>query len=169
MLLFLVVVSSVLFIKGENIASVNSLKLFFIHNKTYGLWSSILVLVIMKQEMAECWNPFTVVKGVILLSDTPQSRNVSAGTLVEFTCATPETGLAAFAMSTDVILGNTMSNDVMLPNGDRQLTLSFIAPSKHQLITISCVAARINTMGMVEVNQSTAILMIQGKNHLPVI
>ena len=30
MLLFLVVVSPVLFIKGENIASVNSLKLFFI-------------------------------------------------------------------------------------------------------------------------------------------
>ena len=55
-----------------------------------------------------------------------------------------------------------MDNDVTLPNGERQLTLSFIAPSEHQLITISCIATRINTMGVVEFNQSTAILTIQG-------
>ena len=110
----------------------------------------------------------TGVQAVIILSNTPQSKNVSAGTLVEFTCATPETGLTAFAISTDVTLANTMSNDVPLPNGDRQLTLSFIAPSEHQFINIACIATRINTMGMVEFNQSTAIMMIQGKNHLPV-
>ena len=108
----------------------------------------------------------TDIQAVIILSDTPQSRNVSAGTLVEFTCATPETGLTAFTITTIVILENIMSNDVLLPNGDRQLTLSFIAPSEHQLINIVCIATRINTMqGVVEVNTSTAILMIQGKNH----
>ena len=59
-----------------------------------------------------------------------------------------------------------MNNDVILSNGERQLTLSFIAPSEHQLINIVCIATRINTMqGVVEVNTSTAILMIQGKNH----
>ena len=107
----------------------------------------------------------TDIQAVIILSDTPQSRNVSAGTSVEFTCATPETGLTAFTITTSVILGNIMSNDVLLPNGDRQLSLSFIAPSEHQLINIACIATRINTMGLVEVNISTAILMIQGKNH----
>ena len=102
------------------------------------------------------------VQGVILLSDTPQSRNVSAGSLVDFTCATPETDLLSFTIATDVTHVNTTNNDVILPNGDRQLTLSFIAPSEHQLINIACIATRINTMGMVEVNTSTAILMIQG-------
>ena len=104
----------------------------------------------------------TGIQAVIILSTTPQSTNVSADTLVEFTCATPETGLQSFAISTDVTIGNTMSNDVILPNGDRQLTLSFIAPSKHQLINIACIVTRLNTMSMFEVNSSTAILMIQG-------
>ena len=111
------------------------------------------------------YNSFSIViQGVILLSATPQSRNVSASTLVEFTCATPdpETGLTSFIISADVILVNTTSNDVILPNGDRQLTLSFIVPSEYQLITIACIATRIN-MGMVDINTSTAILMIQGE------
>ena len=57
-----------------------------------------------------------------------------------------------------------MSNEVMLPNGDRQLTLSFIAPSEYQMIIISCFATRVNNMGMlVDINQSIAVLMIQGK------
>ena len=108
---------------------------------------------------------FTDIQAVIILSDTPQSRNVSVDILVEFTCATPENGLTAFVISSDVTLGNTMSNDVTLLNGGRQLTLSFIAPSEHQLINIACVATRINTMGMLEVNSSTAILMIQGRRN----
>ena len=57
-----------------------------------------------------------------------------------------------------------MSNEVILPNGDRQLKLSFIAPSEYQMIIISCVATRVNNMGMlVNINHSTAVLMIQGK------
>ena len=61
-----------------------------------------------------------------------------------------------------------MSSDVTLPNGDRQLTLSFIAPSEHQIINIACIASRFNAMNMLVVNTSSAILMIQGKNLLPV-
>ena len=113
--------------------------------------------------MVSAWN--SDIQAVIILSDTPQSRNVSAGTSVELICATPEVGLAAFGITTSVTLVNTMSNDVLLPNGDRQISLSFIAPSEHQLINIACIATRINTIGVVEVNISTAILMIQGKNH----
>ena len=54
--------------------------------------------------------------------------------------------------------------EMILPNGDRQLTLSFIAPSEYQILTISCVATRLNNMGMVvDVNSSIAVLMIQGE------
>ena len=110
--------------------------------------------------------PFsTDIRGVIL-SDTPQSRNVSAGTSVEFTCATPETGLPFFTIETDVTLVNATNNDEILPNGDRQLTLSFIAPSEHQQINIACIAHRFNAPNPLVINSSTAILMIQGKNHL---
>ena len=80
---------------------------------------------------------------------------------MEFICATPETGLTVFTLAPGITLGNTMSNEA---NGDRQLTLSFIAPSEYQMITISCVATRVNNIGMlVDINQSTAVLMIQGK------
>ena len=105
------------------------------------------------------------VQGVIILSDTlhDQSRNVSAGTLVEFTCAAPETGLLSITLTPDVTLVNAMEKDVILPNGDRQLTLSFIAPSEHQLINIACIASRFNAMSMVDVHTSSAMLMIQGK------
>ena len=57
--------------------------------------------------------------------------------------------------------------EMTLPNGDRQLTLSFIAPSEYQMLTISCLATRLNNMGMVvDVNSSIAVLMIQGETAL---
>ena len=105
---------------------------------------------------------YTDIHADILLSVIPQSRNISAGTLVEFTCATPETGLTSFTLTPGIALGNTM--EIMLPNGDRQLTLSFIAPPEYQMLTISCVATRVNNMGMlVDINTSAAVLMIQGE------
>ena len=104
--------------------------------------------------------------GDIILSDIPQQKNVSAGTSVEFTCATPETGLTSFTLTPEITFGNTM--EMTLPNGDRQLTLRFIAPSEYQTLTISCVATILNNMGMLEdFKTSTAVLMIQGeKLHL---
>ena len=110
------------------------------------------------------WN--TDIQADIILSETPKSRNVSVGTSVVFTCATPETGLSSFTLTPGITLGNTM--EMTLPNGDRQLTLSFIAPSKYQMLTISCVATRLSNMGLlVDFNSSTAVLMIQGERlHL---
>ena len=94
------------------------------------------------------------------------SRNVSVGTSVMFTCSTPETELSSFTLTPGLALGNTM--EMILPNGDRQLTLSFIAGSEYQILTISCVATRLSNMGMlVDFNSSTAVLMIQGERlHL---
>ena len=91
----------------------------------------------------------------VLFSTTPQSRNVSAGTMVEFTCAAPASGLTSFGISATPPIGSSVSSD--LPNGDRQVTLSFIAPSDQTSINIVCVATTAT-----DFNQSFAVLMIQG-------
>ena len=91
-----------------------------------------------------------------LLSVTPESRNVSAGTLVEITCASPESGLNFFSLTTTPQVDG--SNTVVThPNGSTQHTLSFIAPSQNSTIDISCIAVK-GTF----VDQSKSVLMIQG-------
>ena len=66
----------------------------------------------------------------IVLSSIPQPRNVSVGTMVEYMCATSETGLTNFLLTITTSLDGLVivSNDTVLDNGDRQVTLSFIAP-----------------------------------------
>ena len=94
----------------------------------------------------------------MLFSTTPQSRNVSAGTMVEFTCAAPASGLTSLGIIiTTPPVGSSVSDDNILPNGDRQVTLSFIAPSDQTSINIVCVAG--TTDGFFS---SSAVLMIQG-------
>ena len=64
-----------------------------------------------------------------LLSATPVSRNVSAGTLVQITCATPVTGLTVFSLTTTTHIDGS-DTVVTHPNGGTQRTLSFIAPAQ---------------------------------------
>ena len=92
-----------------------------------------------------------------MFSTTPQSRNVSAGTMVEFTCAAPASVLTSFSLSTTPPVGGSDTDDNILPNGDRQVTLRFIAPSDQTNISIVCVALK-----GTDLNQSSAVLMIQG-------
>ena len=103
-------------------------------------------------------NIFTGTQANIILSKVPQSRNVSAGELVEFTCATEESGVTSFAITTTPQFGGQTLAPGALPNGGRQRTLRFIAPSEHTNITITCVAKRNEY-----VKVTTATLMIQGK------
>ena len=97
----------------------------------------------------------------IILSKLPQSRNVSAGTLVEFTCATEESGVTSLVISTIPSVPHHESISTDLPSGGKQHQLSIIVPSEHSDLNIRCTAVRIP-----DVNQTTAILMIQGKNRL---
>ena len=91
-----------------------------------------------------------------LLSAIPVSRNVSAGTFVEITCATPETGLTVFSITTTPpVDGSTVTTHT---NEGIQFTFSFIAPVQHSFINIACIAIK----GSV-VDQSLAVLMIQGE------
>ena len=92
-----------------------------------------------------------------MFSTTPQSRNVSAGTMVEFTCAAPASGLTSFSISTNPTVGSSTTDGSDLPNGVRLLTVNFIALSDQTSISIVCVAT--TTTGF---NQSLAVLMIQG-------
>ena len=59
--------------------------------------------------------------------------------MVEFTCAVPASGLTSFAISTTPTVGDSVIDGSDLPNGDRQVTLSFIAPSDQTSINIVCV------------------------------
>ena len=97
-----------------------------------------------------------------MLSSTPQPRNVSVGTMVEFVCTTPESGLNTFLLTiTPSVAGLvSASDDTVLANGDRQLTLSFIAPSEPNNINIQCLALRVGTT--TDVTRIDVPLMIQG-------
>ena len=77
---------------------------------------------------------------------------------MEFTCATEESGVTSFGLTTTPPFADQFSISVALPNGGIQQVLSFVAPSEHTNITITCVAFRLP-----DVNETTAILMIQGK------
>ena len=104
--------------------------------------------------------PFILIVGSCvgqLLSATPASRNVSAGTLVQITCASPETGLNFFRLTTSPLI-NGSDTVITYPNGGTQHTLSFIAPVKHSTIDILCITVK----GTV-VEQSISVLTIQGE------
>ena len=94
-----------------------------------------------------------------LLSAIPVSRNVSAGTLVQITCASTETGLNFFSLTTTPHIDGS-DTVVTHPNGGTQHTLmiSFIAPVQHSTIDILCIAVK----GAV-VDQSISALTIQGE------
>ena len=90
------------------------------------------------------------------LTAVPESTNVSAGTLVEFTCATAESGVT-LAVTTTPTVDGAVANLTDLPSGGNLFSLSFTAPSQHSSITITCIAFR-----SPDVVQPTALLMIQG-------
>ena len=77
---------------------------------------------------------------------------------MELTCATEESGVTSFGISTTPELENGNSVRLNLPNGGRQHTLSFMALSEHSSITVVCIAIRLP-----DVNETTAIMMVQGK------
>ena len=77
---------------------------------------------------------------------------------MELVCATEESGVTSFGLSTTPEIGQSNSVRLNLPNGGRKHTLSFIAPSEHSSITVTCIAIRLP-----DVNVTTAVLMIQGK------
>ena len=77
---------------------------------------------------------------------------------MELVCATEESGVTTFGLSTTPEIGQSNSVRLNLPNGGRKQTLNFMAPSEHSSIIVTCLAIRLP-----DVNETTAILMIQGK------
>ena len=103
-------------------------------------------------------------KAGISLSVVPQSRNVSEGKLVEFSCATPDTGVN-FSWKTIPHVVTTTINNTLLPDGGKLSSLSFNATAQHNNTLIKCLAIKVPN-----VNQSTAaLLLVQGKPTIQVL
>ena len=96
-------------------------------------------------------------EGVPTLSVTPESRNVSEGKMVEFSCATRHRGVT-ITWETIPHVETTNKNDTDLSGGGMQSVLSFIATAQHNNTTIICIV--VNSGG----SQSTAFLFVQGKS-----
>ena len=76
---------------------------------------------------------------------------------MQITCASPETGLNFFSLTTTPHIDGS-DTDVTHSNGGTQHTLSFTAPAYYSTVNILCIAVK----GTV-VDQSIAVLMIQGE------
>ena len=93
----------------------------------------------------------------ISLSVVPQSRNISEGKLVEFSCATPDTGVNLAWNTIPHVVTATINNTV-LPGGGTLSALSFTARAQHNNTLITCLAIKVPNA-----DQSTALLLVQGK------
>ena len=95
-------------------------------------------------------------KAALILSVTPKSRNVSEGTMVEFYCATPDSG-ATLGWNTMPNVGAISLVGTLLPDGGKQSIMSFTATAQHNNTLVKCVAVKTPSA-----NQSTALLLVQG-------
>ena len=90
----------------------------------------------------------------IVLSIFPVSRNVSEGKMVEFSCASPETGVY-FSWNTLPNVGPFIIDDTTLPGGS---ILRFTTTTaQHNNTIVRCTATKDTSA-----NISTALLLIQG-------
>ena len=94
------------------------------------------------------------------MSVTPESRNVSEGKMVEFYCATPDSGVT-LSWSTTPNVGTTTRSDSNFPSGGKQSVLNFIATAQHNNTNITCNAVKVPSAF-----QSTALLLVQGKSTI---
>ena len=102
-------------------------------------------------------------EAVFTLSVTPESRNVSEGKMVEFICASPDTGVI-IGWNTAPIVGNPIIIEISLPGGGKQSNYSFTATAQRNKTVITCIVTK---DGYVITN--SALLLIQGKNDLLII
>ena len=93
----------------------------------------------------------------VTLSVTPESKNVTVGTEVTFSCATPEKGLLFFFLETTPPLGTGQLNT--LPNGDQMLTRTVVTKLEYTKIIVTCTAFKHSNAYKL----STAYLMVQGE------
>ena len=102
-------------------------------------------------------------EAVIILSTTPESRNVSEGKIVEFSCATPDSGvnLGWITIPPNVDIGTGVVSTP--PEGGKLSVLSFTATAQHNNVCIICFAFK-----YLSSNQSGAILLVQGIHLLSI-
>ena len=97
-------------------------------------------------------------KAVIILSVAPESRNVSEGKMVEFSCATPDSGvnLGWITVPPNVDVGTPVVSTP--PGGGKLSVVSFTATAQQNNLYVICLAVKIPNS-----NHTTALLLVQGK------
>ena len=99
---------------------------------------------------------------------SPTSKNVSAGTMVEFTCTMiSKNGWTFYGVSSTILLSSYILSVSTLPKSggiQETATLSFNALTEHNADTVACVAFNLNSRQMKY--STAALLMIQGNNYV---
>ena len=118
----------------------------------------------MRHHIGSLLNEYTGTTAVIILSVTPESKNVSEGTMVEFSCASPDTGVE-FSWSTKPHVQTTERGmDRTNPDVGKLSTFSFTASAQQNNTQIICTVFVNSTS-----NQGTALLLVQGKPTIAII
>ena len=96
--------------------------------------------------------------GVLILTTTPESRNISEGKIASFSCATQNSGvfLSWQTIPPNIDVGTPVVSTP--PEGGKLSVLSFTATAQHNNLSIICNAVKVPSS-----NQSTALLLVQGK------
>ena len=94
-----------------------------------------------------------------VLSQVPAYRNVSAGSIVQFFCATP---YSMVILSWSGVTGAASVQSTQLPNGGRMTSLTFSATAEHNGTSVVCTGGGVlNERGVLV--KASALLLVQGK------
>ena len=97
-----------------------------------------------------------------VFSESPVSRNVSEGSAVEFSCATPHGATVTLTWSIPGAVVTSTPSD--LPGGVKKTTASFMATASNNNTDITCIADGTINGSSVLVRSSKALLLVQGIN-----
>ena len=87
--------------------------------------------------------------------------NISEGSAVEFSCATPHGATVTLYLNVPGVSGVTTTNSD-LPGGGKRTTVSFMATASNNNTDIACIAVGIVNGSSVFVKSSEALLLVQG-------
>ena len=93
----------------------------------------------------------------VSISLAPESRNVSEGKMVEFSCASPDSG-AMLSWNYEPHVETTNRTDGLYNDVGVLSNVSFIATAQQNNTLIRCIAYK-----EMSSNESIAVLLVQGK------
>ena len=94
----------------------------------------------------------------VIFTTTPESRNISEGRIASFSCAIRDSGVFVswHTVPPNIDIGTPVVSTP--PGGGKLSVLSFTATAQHNNLSLICNAVKVPSS-----NQSTALLLVQGK------